>query len=180
MNRTIIGAVGLALVCGQGCGSRQPPAPAPAALVVEGFNSRETAGEEPIFDLSAAEARVVSSVIASSARDQRSGEVIDIRDVRFILFQNGAQSGRISADSGFFSPADKSVELHGRVTYTSVQDSLSLRAGRMSWNPRTSILRCDQAVEGSFRQFQFSADQMLLPRDRSVFHLQRATFSGPA
>lgn len=148
------------------CGSTVQPQESPR-LQVDGFTSRETVGEEPMFDLKASKAKMFTE------------QNMDIQDVRFTLFRNGVQSGLASANFGLFNPRDKTVELHGKVIYRAFDDSFQVQAQKMAWDPKASVLICETDVSGFFREFQFSADRLDIAQNRSAFHLKRATFSGP-
>ncbi|MBI4179631.1 LPS export ABC transporter periplasmic protein LptC [bacterium] len=166
-----------------GC-SAQDSAPPPAPLSISGFSSRQTAGEDPQFDVTAGRAWMMAS-----------SEDMVIQNVRFRLFRDGRPVGRASADTGFFYPELKNVELYGGVTYDADDDSLHIRSERMAWDSKTSILRCDTAVRGTLGAFSFSADQLDISRisrpaassagvsdadrTRSVMLLRNATFMGP-
>ncbi|OGH55915.1 MAG: hypothetical protein A3G34_05250 [Candidatus Lindowbacteria bacterium RIFCSPLOWO2_12_FULL_62_27] len=182
----------MAAILHAGCAQPAPPKDTPA-LVVEGFSSMESKGEEPVFDLKASQAwlrqSVAGRISASGAPSagvsdagRRGGapqEAMHIRDVRFTLFRGGRPSARIRADTGTYHPMDKSVELIGRVIYNAVDDSLYVRAEKMAWDPARSILSCETDVEGAFRQFQFTGDRLDITRGRDVLHLHNATFVGP-
>lgn len=153
------------------CG-RPPRVIEQPVLVVSGFTSRETSGEESLFDLSASTARMVP-VLASEE------PIMQIEGVKFVLFRQGQKSAAVSADSGSFDPKTKAVEFHGRVSYTALDDSFHVRSSNMAWDPESSTLICEHDVEGFFRDFQFTAARLDIARSRRVFYLQNATFVGP-
>lgn len=166
----------LALVCLclwlflSGCsGPAQPKEELP--LVVSGFTSRETVGEEPVFDLKASQAVM--------RRSQAAPVAMNIQDVHFTLFRASRKSALVSADTGLFHPEDKSVELRGRVIYNAVDDSFHVQAERMAWNPEVSLLSCETGVEGFFRSFQFTATRLDISRSRNVLNFHHSTFVGP-
>ena len=148
-------------------------------LVVLGFTSRESAGEDPVFDLSAAKAEMRVDPKMPGGGLESEQAMMNIEGVRFSMFRGGQKSGVVQADSGIFLPEDKSVELHGHVTYDALDDSFHVRSDKMAWDPRSARLICERDVEGQFRQFKFTADRLDMARSRNVFYLRNSTFIGP-
>lgn len=161
------------LMAGAFCSGCAGPKPAPEEppLMLSGFSSRETVGEEPIFDLKASQAALDRAAPDTS--------LMRIRDIRFTLFRRGRRSAVVSADSGVFHPTDKTVELRGRVVYNALDDSFQVRAETMAWDPKAAVLSCETNVEGVFRSYVFSGDRLDVDRARTVLRLRRATFAGP-
>lgn len=152
-------------------GPARPPEEIP--VVVSGFSSRESVGEDPLFDLKASQAWM------HRADGSGTPSLMSIRDVLFTLFKEGQKSAVVSADTGLFYPGDNTVELRGGATYNAVDDSFHVHAEKMAWISSAGVLRCETDVEGAFRSFQFSADRLDIHRTRNVLHLHHATFVGP-
>ena len=187
MNPALIVLCALLSLCCAACGMTTRPVPE-MIFTIHGFTTRETRGVEPVFDLSAAQAKMrlreggFSPGPANAEGSDSAGnpaESMDIQDVRFVVFRNGAKSGLISSDTGSFYPGDKIVELKGHVIYTALDDSFHLQAEKMAWDPKASILTCQDSVCGFFRNFEFTADRLDMTRSRNVFHLHNAKFEGP-
>lgn len=160
-----------------GCARLTPPPPEPV-IQVSGFNSRESEGEDPVFDLTAARA-ILQSAPGDSNPKMISASVMNIENVRFTVFSAGKKTGVVAADTGIYTPSLKTVELTGSVTYNALDDSFHVRAERMAWDPAMSVLSCETSVTGTFRHFDFTAERLDISRSRNVFILHSATFSGP-